>query len=204
MNSDNSPHDLRNLWQSQGSESFSMSVEELRKAANKFTRKIFWRNSREYAAAIIVVGAYGYYIYRFHSALLRLGSALIIAAAIWVSYWIHRKGSPTAMTAEMDAQSCIDFHRSELVRQRDLLSTIWTWYLLPFTPGLALFLLGQQLSTLAKAGSHQHYGDIAIRYGVVVAVFAGTFILLGKLNHWAAKKLQRKIDALDNMKPPPG
>jgi hypothetical protein len=204
MNSDNSPNDLRNLWQSQATDAFSMSVEELRKAANKFTRDIFWRNSREYAAAVFVVGAYGYYIYRFHNVFMRLGSALIIAAAIWVSYWIRKKGSPRAMKAEMDAQSCIDFHRSELVRQRDLLSTVWRWYLLPFTPGLALFILGQQLSALAKTGLPMHYGQFAIRYGVVVAVFAGSFTLLGKFNQWAARKVQRKIDALDKMRPPSG
>jgi len=46
------------------------------------------------------------------------------------------------MKDEIDGQSCIDFHRSELMRQHDLLATVWSWYLLPFTPGLVVFLIG--------------------------------------------------------------
>lgn len=204
MTSDNYSHDLRNLWQSQESGSFSMSEEELRKAAVKFTRRIFRRNIREYMAAAIVVIGYGYYIYKFHSLLVRIGSVLIIAAAIWVSFHIHRKGSSRAMNAEMDAQSCLEFHRSELVRQRDLLLRIWTWYLLPFAIGLAVFLLGLMQMTLENPAARMHAGHIAAGFGAAFAVCAGAFVLLGKLNQWAAKKLQRKIDALDALRKPPG
>jgi hypothetical protein len=204
MTSDNSSRDVRNLWQGQGSESFSMTVEELRKTSAKFTRKIRFRNIREYLAAVIVVSAYGYYIYRFHNLTVRIGSAMVIAAALWVSYRIYKKASPAAMGSSKDGQSCVDFHRSELMRQRDLLATVWTWYLLPFTPGLVVFLVGLIEIALAKPGARQHPGGMIIGYGVVFAVCAATFIFLGWLNGWAARKLQKQIDALDALKYPPG
>jgi hypothetical protein len=204
MNRDNSPQDLRTLWQSQRSETFAMSVEELRNAAGKFSRKILWRNTREYLAAAVVILGYGYYIYRFDNTLVRLGSVLIMAAAVWVSYQLRTKGSPRTLAREMDPQSCVDFHRSELTRQRDLLLSIWKWYLSPFVVGLAVFLAGLLQMALSRPGARQHYGDIAIGYGVFVAVCAGVFVSIGRLNKWTAKKLQRKIDDLDALKQPPG
>jgi len=204
MTSDNSPNDLRNLWQSQQPEAFTLRVEELRKAADRFTRKIYWRNAREYGAAAIVTAGYGYYIYRFDNALVRIGSALVIAAALWVAFRLYKKGGPRKMPEEMDAESCIDFRRSELERQRDLLSTVWTWYLLPFTPGLTMFLLGLLQLALAKPGALTHARDIVIGYGVVFAVCAAAFVFMGLLNRWAAKKLQRQIDDLDALKQPLG
>ena len=41
--------------------------------------------------------------------------------------------------------SCLEFHRSELVRQRDLLRSVWWWYLLPFVPGMLLIPVGSSL-----------------------------------------------------------
>jgi hypothetical protein len=203
MNRDNSPHDLKSLWQNQAAESFTISVEELRKASHKFTRKIFWRNIREYLAAAIVILGYGYYIYRFSNVIVRLGSVLIMAAAVWVAFRLHKRGSSRAMALDMDAQSCVDFHRAELVRQHDLLSNIWKWYLMPFAIGLAVFLIGLLQMALSRPGARLHYGDIAVGYGVAVAACAGVFAFIAKLNRWAARKLQKQIDALDALKQPP-
>lgn len=151
-----------------------------------------------------MVCGYGYYIYRFHNLVVRLGAALVIAATLWVTYRIYTKGSPAAMTAGMDGQSCIDFHRGELVRQRDLLSTVWSWYLLPFIMGLAVFFGGMIEMALAKPGARQRLGGMAVGYGIVFAVCIGVFVFLGWVNGRAAKKLQRRIDALDKIKHPDG
>jgi hypothetical protein len=83
------------------------------------------------------------------------------------------------------------------VRQRDLLSSVWKWYLLPFAPGMILFLLGLLKFVLDQPASHLHYSLIALVFGLTFAGCAGVFALVGALNHWAAKDLQRKIDALD-------
>ncbi len=204
MNSDNSSRDLRTFWQNQEPENLPVDLDVVRKMAARFHRKIYWRNIREYFAAVIVVSAYGYYIYRFHNLTVRIGSALVIAAALWVTYRISRKGSPTALGAGIEDRACIDFHRAELLRQRDLLSTVWSWYLFPFVPGLVVFLAGLMQMNLNKPGAHVHLRDIAPGYGVVLAVCAATFIFLGWLNRRGARKLQKQIDSLDAMKGPSG
>lgn len=202
MNSDHSSRDLRSFWQNQAPENLPIDLGALRRKAARFHRKTYWRNIREYVAAVIVVSAYGYYIYRFHNLTVRIGSAMIMAAALWVAYRILTKGSPAAMRNGMEGQACIDFHRAELVRQRDLLSTIWTWYLMPFIPGLTVFLAGMMQMNMNKPGAHVHLRDIAPGYGVVFGVCAATFAFMGWLNHRAARKLQSQIDALDKLSSP--
>jgi membrane protein implicated in regulation of membrane protease activity len=87
--------------------------------------------------------------------------------------------------------TCIEFQRRELERQRDLLSNVWSWYLGPLIPGMAVLITAYALANPA----HWKYQGVFIAAYVlfVAAVFAG----IGKLNGKAARKLQRQIDELD-------
>src|SRR5450432_437693 len=122
------PENLKNLWQSQKVEHVQMSLEEIRRRAEKFQRRIRNRNLREYSGAIVVLGAFGYYLWKFPE--LRLGSALIIAATFYVVYQLHARGAAKAVPAPLGLGTSLDFHRRELERQRDLIRDVWKWYLL--------------------------------------------------------------------------
>ncbi len=200
MKNHNSPEQLCSLWQDQESASIPISADELRQAADTLTKRVSWRNLREYAAVAFVVAAFGFYFYEFHTVLLRLGCCLTIAGTLLLAFHLHRKGSATVMAPEMDSKSCVDFHRSELMRQRDLLLAVWKWYLLPLVPGMTLFLLGLLQSVLRQPASRAHLGLIFLWFAVITAFCAGVFILVGWLNQLAAKNIQRKIDALDAAK----
>jgi hypothetical protein len=197
MTNDNSPIELRALWQSQRPEFIPMPAEELRKVSSKLARSVYWRNLREYLGAAVVVAAFAFYSYKFHTVLLRLGSGLTIAGALFMVLQLHRKGSAANMTTEMEAVNCLEYYRTALVRQRDLLSTVWKWYLLPFAPGMCLFLIGLLKFVLDQPASRLHYGLIALVFGITFAGCAGVFVLVGALNQRAARDLQSKIDALD-------
>jgi hypothetical protein len=197
MTNDNPHNDLLGLWQSQRSELIPMPVEELRQASNRLTSRVYWRNLREYLGAILVVVVFAFYFYKFHTVLVRLGSGLTIAGALFMAFQLYRKGSAASMATEEEAKSCLEFYRSALVRQRNLFSSVWKWYLLPFAPGMILFLIGLLQFVLDQPASHLHYGLVALWFGITFAGCAGLFALVGALNHWAAKELQRKIDALD-------
>lgn len=199
MTNDNSSHELLNLWQSQEPQHISMSAKELRDASSKLERRVFWRNSREYLGAAIVVASFGYYLYKFETLLLRLGSGLTIAGALFVALYLYRKGSAETMATDRESKSCVEFYRMELVRQRDLLLTVWKWYLMPFVPGLGLFLLGELQMVLRQPASHFHYGAIALWFGFTFGFCAGVFVLVEWLNRRAAKALQKEIDALDEL-----
>jgi len=199
MTNDNSTHELLNLWQSQEPQATSMSAKELRDASSKLEKRVFWRNSREYLGAAIVVASFGYYLYKFESALLRAGSALTIAGALFVVMYLYRKGAAETMAAGQQSNSCMEFYRMELVRQRDLLLSVWKWYLMPFVPGLGLFLLGMLQMVLRQPAAHLHYGVVALWFGFSFAFCAGIFAGVEWLNRKAAKALQKEIDALDQL-----
>ena len=167
-----------------------MSLDEIRRRAGKFQRRIWWRNAREYVAFAIVVIVFGYYIKWIPNAVARVGSVLTIAGALYAAYQLHRRASSEATPAGGAFEHCLGFHRRGLERQRDALENVWSWYLGPLIPGLAVFIAGTAVAV-----------PIPIRYRVLTAALSfafvgGVFWLVAKLNQVGAHKLQIKIDEL--------
>ncbi len=182
------PDDIRNVWQNQTVEANQMSLDELRQKAGKFQDRIRNRNLREYAAAVIVVAAFSYYFWRWPE--VRLGSGLIIAAALYVVYQLHTRGAAKTVPAALGLGTCRDFHRRELERQRDLLRDVWKWYLLPFAPGMLAFVAVPAMNVPPDKWLN------AAPFILLCAVF---FYAVGRLNQRGALKLQQQIDELDAM-----
>jgi hypothetical protein len=189
----------KNLWQNQPVEPAQISLAELHEKAQKLERRVRRRNLREYAAGAIAIAGYGYYIWKFPTPIIRLGCVLVIAGVLFVVYMLHKRGHARAVPAEMAFRSSLDFYRHELERQRDLLRSVWTWYLLPFVPGLIIFGLGLFLRTMKQPNAPAHARLIVISFSLTAAFVALVFIVIGKLNQRGARKLQRKIDALDSL-----
>ena len=83
--------------------------------------------------------------------------------------------------------TCLDFYRSELVRQRDLLRSIWLWYIGPFVTGFIVFGWGTaDMSPDRPQGGWWNAVPMAVIFLVVMG-----------LNWRAARKLQRQVDELD-------
>jgi hypothetical protein len=168
-----------------------MSVEQVQASAGKFQRKIQWRNAREYVAAFAVVVFFGYEFTRAADLLARIGFSLIIAGTFYLVWQLHSKGSWRPLPKDAGLSSCIEFKRRELERQRDLLSHVWSWYLGPLIPGLAVLMVD---FALASQGRVKYSGLLVAAYTLFVA---GIFIGIAKLNGRAASALQRQIDELD-------
>jgi hypothetical protein len=182
------PENLKSLWQNQSVEPIQMSLEELRQKAQRFQKRIRNRNLREYAGAVIVFAAFGYYIWRFP--VIRLASGIILAGTVYVVYQLHTRGAAKTVPASMALDSCFEFHRRELERQRDLLRDVWKWYLLPFVPGMVIFI----------ASLLRHLPmDKWIRMLPFTLFCTLIFFGVWKLNQRGANKLQRQIDELNSM-----
>ena len=194
MTNKSASEDIKNLWQSQPAESPRIRPEDFLRKMDKFERRIFWRNMREYAAGVVVIASFGYYGWKLHGLLVRLGAGLIIAGALTVMFELHRRGSVRTAPADLGLSTCIDFHRKSLERQRDALRTVWTWYLLPFVPGLAVFEIGSAMNQWKAhpVGLGHLVTSLLISGGIIAAVFFGVL----RLNQWAAGKLQKRIDEL--------
>lgn len=131
--------ELRDLWQSQEVEETRISIEELRARAAGFQKRMQWRNLREQLASGIVVVCFVSMSMKVSATVPRISFGLIIAGAVYVAFHLYLWGRVRPLPSEPGRQSCIDYYRRELEQQRDLLRSVWKWYLGPLIPGLALF-----------------------------------------------------------------
>ena len=126
--------DLKTLWQQQPTEYDPMTLEHIRTKANAFQKKIRRRNLVEYLAMVVVVLGFSPLLFATQSWMMQAGGALIILATPFIAWQLHRRGS--ARKTPDAATVLADFHRAELVRQRDALRSTAAWYLGPLVPGV--------------------------------------------------------------------
>jgi hypothetical protein len=168
----------------------------IRQRAEEFQKRIRRRNYREYSAGTVVVAAFTFYVWKLHPLLMRVGSGLEVAGAVYLMYQIHKRGSAKALPTTMAPADCADFHRKELARQRDLCRSIWRWYLGPMIPGLIVFTLG------VAPAQPVHFPDHGAGWMLYIAVAVLVFYGAAYLNRRAAAKLQQQIEDLDGMEDP--
>ena len=194
--------ELRELWQSQKVNEGKMSLEEIRDKARNFEKMIRRRNLIEYAAAAIVFVSFSKQIFQPTppNFMTRIGAGLMVLATIYVVSMLHRHGSVKNVPDAMARTSFIEFHRSSLERQRDLLRDVWRWYLLPFIPGfVAMFVSFGMRDGLwlnpEPSPNPLREGFFLMLFAVVLIVF---FFVVAAVNKRSAKKLQVEIDALEH------
>ena len=175
---------LQALWQSQSRGERAMSIEHVREGARRLERRVARRNRREYIAAVVVVFGYGWILWRVPFATARIGAGLIIAATIFICYRLHVHGSAESLRTDVGMTSSLDFYRAQLERQRDLLDSVWRWFLLPFVPGFLVLMIGYSLAQPARVPFVVAYGVLALMLGVG----------LHALNRRAAAGIQRLLD----------
>ena len=180
---------VQELWQSQPVEVTKMSVEEIRRRAGKFERKIRWRNIREYVASLIAAALMGYFYITADDVASRVTFALFIVAMLWIVIALHRMGSARRTPVDVDTLTTQQFYRAELERQLAVVKNVWWWYLAPMVPGM----VGCTIAYLMKTHHHGTWAGLAFMDGLFVATFYGVW----KLNIRAARCLERMIKDLD-------
>jgi hypothetical protein len=189
MSDERMPAHLQSLWQDQPVESVPMSPDELRNRSRRLSRVVSRRNLREYVAGAAVMILCGYLAWKAPLLpLMRAGFALSVPSVIVIIYHLHRYGAVMTMPEEMGLTGCLQFHRGELERQRDLLNNVWKWYLLPLMPGLILVCLAPALARPETA-----WRALGLYVGIMVL-----FWWIVEANRYAAKRLQARIDALES------
>lgn len=187
-------HDsLRELWASDQGEKFTMSITELTARSDRFRSRIHRRNLIEYVAAALVVSVFGWLAFIVPVWSVRVGAILIILAAIYISWQLNRVAPLSQGYGSAD--NLVSVYRRELVRQRDALKTVWRWYLLPFLPGIVIFVLGTKI----EAGVSLPVWAIAISSAMSLGFVALIFLGIWLLNAYAARKLDIEIKALDSV-----
>lgn len=171
-----------------------MSLADVHLHAQRFQSRIRSRNTIEYIAAGFVVAAFGWMGATIPMLIVQIGSGLIVLGALYVCWKLYELGR-AASRSELDAgaQSWAAFHRGELVRQREALRTVWSWYLAPFAPGMLVFLAGVSFTPANPAPFPARLAVFLAGLGIMAAVYAVIWLL----NAVAAKRLDAEIAALD-------
>jgi hypothetical protein len=184
---------LRDLWVGQKTGGFAMPVEEVRRRAGAFQSRIRTRNMTEYAAALFVLIAFGGVALTVPDWGVRAGAALIMLGTLYVVWKLHTMAR-AAGSGEIDtALSLTDFHKGELLRQRAALATVWRWYLMPFVPGMIVFLSAVSFTPDNPAPLAAKLIVFFFSLGIVGTLFAG----IAWLNARAVKALDAEIAALE-------
>lgn len=188
-------NDIRTLWTSQKTEE-TVTLENVHEMAAKFQRYIYRRNTVAFAAQVLVIAIFGWYVWVFPGWMAKLGSALVIAAVFFGMWQFFRRGSAHKLP-EGSALALLDFHRRELERRRDFLRSYWSWFILPLAPGLLLMLLGRWYQIHVPWRSLPWDREVVTLSGVIVILGIGIIVLVQRLR---AMHLQRQIDELDKLK----
>lgn len=186
MNNHPAEDDVRSLWRGQGLPPLHpLPPQELADQAKKLQGTVSRRNRREMIAAALITPVFLCYAWYFPHWLTKLGALLTVAGTGVVVWQLHRRASARPLPQDW-AGSLLAFHRREMVRQRDALRSVWLWYIAPLVPGITMFLSGRQIEN----GRWQPWAFVIA--GLTVAGVA-------LLNRYAARRLQRDIDALDQL-----
>lgn len=184
---------LRALWAGQPAHGAAITLDDVKTKAPAFQSAIRRRNITEYAASVLVIGVFGAMAILFPEPIVQAGAALVVAGTLYVVWQLWRQAR-SASSEEIDAAvSLLDFHRAELARQRAALATVWSWYLLPFAPGILVFLAG-------VASTPANPAPLPAK----LALFVGGLIFIGVLfgaiawlNARAVRQLDAEIAALE-------
>jgi hypothetical protein len=192
-----SPDSIRSLWQSMPTTPVIISPAEMRVKAKAFERRVQRRNTIEYVAAVLVAGVFSWYAtFPATTPLWPIANILVVLGTLYVVWNLHRVGRANAAPASASFGALVDFHRAELVRQRDALATVWRWYLAPFVPGMILWFIAMGIELSKKLPLGAVITTQVMAAMLMLAVFLAVFLL----NLLGAARLQRQIDALDRYK----
>jgi hypothetical protein len=187
---------LQSIWKNQKQEKFSMSLADIHTRATKFQTRVRTRNWIEYVAAGFVIVFFLWTAAMTPAPLIQTGAVLIALGAAYVCWKLYELGR-AAPQSELDAATSLaDFHRAELVRQRDALNTVWRWYLAPFVPGMIVFLAGVAFAPELDAPLWAKF----VVFGLGLAIEIAVFTIVAGINAVVVKRLDKEIAALDRVR----
>jgi hypothetical protein len=187
--------DLRALWQTQPRSGARVSIDEVKSEQARLSRRVRFRNAREYVAGALVIVIFGNLALEFPLPL-KVACAAIALAAVYVLVKMRRDGTvlappaPDAPLAEHRAHL-----RASLVRQRDLLRNIWRWYLGPLGGAILLFYVVVTIMLASAPGVP--LGAVFARIAPLLAGTVAFVLFVGWNNRRAARKLDARIAVLD-------
>jgi len=186
------PDPIKLAWKASNIDAALPDMEMVRSGADKFYRQIRRRNAMEYIACAIVIVWFSAYAWLLPSAAARAGAAMVAVGSLIVAWQLRRLASVVPPPDRAAAEPILVHQRAQLARQRDALSSVFTWYLLPLIPGMLVMCFSHVLDHGAKAWLYVTRSDF-----IGLIPFVAVFTAVWLLNQRAARRLQKQIDNLE-------
>ncbi|HVO60493.1 MAG TPA: hypothetical protein VMT53_06135 [Terriglobales bacterium] len=198
MTNDSGPDALCSMWQKQPNMSFSMSPGEIQKKLSELQTKLRRRAILLYVICLAEILWFAYWLIVSSLPVIpRIACLLIIlsmnftAGQVWLDDRDRRRATESANA--LGQANCIDFYRTELVRQHNFHCGVWFWSrLIALVPGLLIF---GGWAAIELPGTKDGYAGIGILIAVPALSTLGVW-----LNYRRSRKHQTLIDAIDAMK----
>jgi hypothetical protein len=183
-------NDPKKIWQDQPTEPIKMSLDEIRRKAQKLQTQ-----GRLKVLAGMVIGLFLCVAFARMSAKVpdvvpRIGWGVLSLWALYCAYQAYKWIWPRRLVEDATLSTSLDFYRSELERRRDYERHIWRRSGLTFCfAGLALALIPELTGALKTPRVLLN----AMPFFVLLVIWFVVFFVMRKRNR---RKLQQEIDEL--------
>lgn len=175
------------LWQGQTEEQADMTLQFILYKAIEFQNRVHRRNQRQAIGAVFVTLFIGWIIVYFPETLLRIGAVLLLASTHYSMWDARKRGSSREVPLEGSASACIEFHRRELIRQRDLYRRAMAVHMPLQFPGIAFVVA----AAIIQSGRDSLWSSIAL------VVFVCMVFCTASYRNWRkARKLDQELATL--------
>jgi len=182
--------DVLDIWQSQSTEGFRMSTEDIRRRIEQMDKKLRRKRFAFYTVCGFLIAFFLAWEAISTNPLQRVGAMLTMLGVGYLAYQVHQNRVRKAPPAENGRVASIEFHRTELERQRDFHRGTRLWSrMLIFVPGPMVFFAGFLMA----------HPEVATTIRLEAISFVLMAIAAVPLNRWMASKYQRQLDELDRL-----
>lgn len=184
-------NDPKKIWQDQPTEAIKMSLEEVRRKAQKFQTKSRLATIAWFVMGLLLCVAFARMSTGVQDVIPRIGWGVLSLWALYGPYQAYRWIWPGRLAEDATLNTSLDFYRRELERKRDYERHIWRRSGLTFCfAGLALAILPELIPALKTPRLLLN----AAPFFVLLVIWFVLFFVLRKRNR---QKLQREIDELN-------
>jgi hypothetical protein len=178
------------MWQNQIAAPFRMTPEQMRDRVTKLNAKLRRGSWFAYAICIVEIVAFTWFFVIFPNPLQRIGSALTIAAMLYLMVQVRRhRVSTAAAAAAIVVKPSAEYYRAALERQRDFHQGGRFWArVFALLPGPLLFLIGAGQAETSDAGG----------LGMVAAMLVFVGVMAAVVNRRLARRYQARIDDVNS------
>jgi hypothetical protein len=183
--------DPKKIWQDQPTEPIKMSLNEIRRKAEKFQTKSRLKVLTGMVIGLFVCVAFARMAVVVEDVIPRIGWGMLSVWGLYCAYQTYRWMCPKRLAEDATLSTSLDFYRSELEKRRDYERHIWQRAGLTFCfAGMALAIIPELIPALETPRLLLK----AAPFFTLLVIWFALFFFIRKRNRL---KLQREIDGLN-------